>query len=214
MRSNHTIAVTALAAASLGLMFWLLQAVPTGAAAQAVLVAGLVVVGLVVVGLVVGGLVVGGLTPAAGALHGLRPVGPAGFWPAPLFRRGHRHGCGFERREGPDAFFRAERFERLIAEVENRMSFTEPQAAAWAGLVPAVRAGARSIGDAGRALAEQRDAPVAPVAPARLSGLETMLAVGLDAVRDLRPPFSAFYATLDRHQKTIIDDLFAHARRG
>lgn len=206
MRSNHTIAVTALAAASLGLIFWLLQAVPAGAAAQAVLVAALVVVGL---------------TLTAGALHGLRPVGPAGFWLAPLLRHGrphhdnhrhgHHHGHGFERREGPDAFFRTERFERLIAEVERRMSFTEPQAAAWAGLVLAVQAGARSIGDARRSLAEQSDAPVAP---ARLSGLETMLAVGLDAVRDLRPPFNAFYATLERHQKAIIDDLFDHARRG
>ncbi len=203
MRSNHMIAVVALAAAGLGLMFWLLQAVPSGAAVQAVLVAVLVVVAL---------------TLTAGAMHGLRPAGPGGFRLAPLTRDGRRHhrhgrhhGDGFERRQGGDAFFRAERFEHLIAEVENRMSFSEPQAAAWAELALAVRAGARSIGDARRSLAGQADLPNAP---ARLSGFETMLAVGLDAVHDLRTPFDAFYATLDRHQKTIIDDLFAHARRG
>ena len=46
----------------------------------------------------------------------------------------------------------------------------------------------------------------------RLAGLETMLSAGLEAVREVRPNFDAFYATLNDKQKTALDRLID--RRG
>ena len=46
--------------------------------------------------------------------------------------------------------------------------------------------------------------------------METMLSAGLDAVREVRPKFDAFYATLNDKQKRAIERLMeghGHQRR-
>ena len=117
-------------------------------------------------------------------------------------RHGRGHGLArlcSERRE--------ERLADMVGFVESFVDFTPEQEAAWSGLTAALDQGSDRIGAAcGELKAEGRP----ETAPDKVARLETMLEAGLDALRDVRPAFEGFYATLDAEQKAAIDRLAMH----
>ena len=116
---------------------------------------------------------------------------------------GHRLArlCG-ERRDA--------RLQDMVAFVESFVDFTPEQAAAWSGLTAALGDGSTRIG---AACSELEAAGRPESAPGKLARLEVMLEAGLETVREVRPAFDGFYATLDAEQKQAIDRLAAHRRR-
>ena len=149
----------------------------------------------------------------AGVLSAASPSPVAGDGPQALAwqaRGGHweRHGRMGPAFCGPN---RDERIERMVGMVEGFANFTAEQQPAWEKLRDSVRSASGKLDTAcGAMRGTGRDAPP----PARLAGLETMLSAGLDAVREVRPSFDAFYATLNDKQKAAIDRLIeGHGRR-
>lgn len=106
---------------------------------------------------------------------------------------------------GPD---RNERLGRMVEMVEGFANFSPEQEPAWQQLRDAVRDASTKLEPACEAMRDARDG--AP--PERLASIETMLSAGLDAIREVRPKFDAFYATLNDKQKRAIDHLID--RRG
>lgn len=128
-----------------------------------------------------------------------------GFGPAAFRSHGGRHGveylCG-ERRE--------RRMQDMVATVEGFATFTPEQQAAWDALKSRLDAGSQRLDAACESLppVEGRPAP-----DQRLARMETMLEAGLAAVREVRPAFAGFYATLDEKQKTAFDRLLQRGHR-
>lgn len=97
-----------------------------------------------------------------------------------------------------------ERIDELIAFVDSFVDFTPEQAAAWADLTGALRAS----GDSVDAICDELIAAGKPAtAPEAAARIETVMAAGLEVVRELRPPFDAFYAALDAEQRAALDGL-------
>jgi hypothetical protein len=105
---------------------------------------------------------------------------------------------------------RGERLSDLVAFVESFVDFTPEQTGAWSTLTAALDAGSARIGTA---CAELETAGRPETAPERLARLETLLAAGLDAVREVRPAFDGFYAALDSDQQAALDRMAMHRRR-
>lgn len=127
----------------------------------------------------------------------------------------HAHGGPWGGRQwgGPHGGFcaaaRGERVEDVLGLVESFVTFRPDQQPAWERLRDAVRAGSQRFDATCAAL---RDAGEPGDPPARLARLEQMMATGLETLREVRPAFDAFYATLDERQKAAIDRLVE--RRG
>lgn len=120
---------------------------------------------------------------------------------------GHRGGHGLMRLCGAA---RGERIEVMIGFVENFMEFTPEQQAAWDELATALRQG---NGTVAKACDDLREAGRPESAPERLALLETALETGLNTVKEVRPSFDRFYATLSEKQRKALDDLSRHRRR-
>lgn len=111
-------------------------------------------------------------------------------------------------RRGPGArFCRAgmeRRMERFSAVVEGLAELDDAQTAAWNRLKSASATAVAAVRKNCEALKE-RGRPA--TGPERLERLEGMLAARLDAVRTVRPAFTAFYETLDEDQRKAVDAL-------
>ena len=120
---------------------------------------------------------------------------------------GGRHGRGLAHLCGPR---RDAHIEDAIGTIEDFVTFTLPQDAAWSELTAAVRESSTTVAEACR---ELTDAEVPGAAPARLARFATMVGAGLEVLNRVRPPFDAFYQTLDEKQRKRIDKLFDHGHR-
>ena len=105
---------------------------------------------------------------------------------------------------------RDRRLEHGLAFVEGFGNFTPEQTAAWNELASAIRAGSATIGEKCRELDQ---AGVPQTAPERLARFESMATTGLEIVKNVRPAFDDFYATLSDKQKKALDDLSSHHGR-
>ena len=87
--------------------------------------------------------------------------------------------------------------------------FTTEQTEAWNRLTDALRAGRASIATACQELTGEGGASSASD---HLAQVETMLAAGLEVVRQVRPAFNQFYAVLTDEQKKALDELISRRR--
>lgn len=140
--------------------------------------------------------------------HAARLVGPGVAYAAGRshgWRRGHGRGlariCGEHRDE---------RLETMVEFADAFLKLEPSQTQAWNGLTAALRAGSARIGETCATL-NAGDWPTK--APEKLVAVETIAAAGLGILRDVRPAFDAFYATLDDKQKAALDGLFDRHRR-
>ena len=95
------------------------------------------------------------------------------------------------------------RTDSLLAHAEAELEITASQQESWNRLSAAIsdahtrlQAICGELGDA-------------DTAPEKLAQAEAMMAVGTDAIREMRPAFDALYAQLDDRQRARIDDLLA-----
>ncbi|HMR34305.1 MAG TPA: Spy/CpxP family protein refolding chaperone [Geminicoccaceae bacterium] len=139
--------------------------------------------------------------PPGDAVHGMM-WGPEGMMSQARFDRrdGPRRQSMGPMFCGPD---RNDRLNRMVEMIEGFANFSPEQEPAWQQLRDAVRDASAKLGPACDAMRDARDG--APTE--RLASIETMLSAGLDAVREVRPKFDAFYATLNDKQKRAIDRL-------
>ena len=157
-----------------------------------------------------------GLALAVGAVGAMRPQFPA--YAAAIVgeqmafggrHHGSRHGGGHD----IDHFCTQDHedsIEEVIAFVDGFVDFTPEQAPAWADLSGALRAGSASVGKVCDELTAAGKPESAPEALARIA---TVMAAGLEVVRELRPPFDAFYAALDAEQRASLDGLVKTGHR-
>lgn len=151
-----------------------------------------------------------GATALGGAWLGAQAAQPAGegwhgrgmMWQVHGGPWGGPHGgfCGAAR---------SERIESMIGLVESFVTFRPDQQPAWERLRDALRAGSQRFEATCATLREEGESQNPP---ARLARLEQMMTTGLETLREVRPAFDAFYATLDDKQKAAIDRLVE--RRG
>jgi len=85
------------------------------------------------------------------------------------------------------------------------------QEQSWVRVERSLAAGLASLRDACSDLAADDEAVAMPV---RLAAMESAMAAGADAVRAVRPAFTAFYGTLDEDQQRRIDGLWSRNRPG
>lgn len=105
---------------------------------------------------------------------------------------------------------RDERLDRMINMVESFVDLEAGQQDAWNRLTETLRASSAAVGET----CEEIEAAGEPdTAPEKLARMETMMATGLGAMRDVRPAFEAFYETLNEKQQKALDDLAEHRRR-
>ncbi|MEQ9639036.1 MAG: Spy/CpxP family protein refolding chaperone [Alphaproteobacteria bacterium] len=126
---------------------------------------------------------------------------------------GGPHGWGARGGHGIARFCTADRDGRLddmLGFADSFLRLDDNQRPAWDGLAQSLR-GANTRIDA--ACAELGDG-IGASAPARLAAVETLLGTGLDIVKQVRPAFDGFYATLDDDQKQALDQLMDRRRRG
>jgi hypothetical protein len=90
------------------------------------------------------------------------------------------------------------------------LRLTPEQAEAWRELVAALRAATSALD---RACADGTLASAGRDVPATLAQVERWLDTGLAAVRAIRPPAEAFYATLSPEQRGTLDELVARRHR-
>ncbi|MEE4378321.1 MAG: Spy/CpxP family protein refolding chaperone [Candidatus Competibacteraceae bacterium] len=123
------------------------------------------------------------------------------------FHHGWGNGHGWHGRRGWPVCNgqRLERAERMLAQVRDSLELTAQQEPAWSALNDAVYAGGEMITTACEQWSQDSQTP-----PERLERVETMLATGLDAVRQVRLPFEEFYAVLTDAQRATLDDLIRH----
>lgn len=132
--------------------------------------------------------------------------------PRMAFAAGEHRGWRQGRHRGFTRICGEQRDERLDDAIEFADAFLrlEPaQTQAWNGLTAALRAGSARIGET----CDTVKAGEWPAkAPEKLALAETITTTGLDILREVRPAFDAFYATLDDKQKAALDGLLD--RRG
>lgn len=145
-----------------------------------------------------------GVAYAAGEKHGWRHGRDGGF----------RHGRGGGMRHGGLARIcgenRGEHLETMIEFADAFLKLEPSQTQAWNGLTAALRAGSNSIGET---CATLNSAEMPVKAPEKLAAVETIATAGLNILREVRPAFETFYATLDDKQKAALDGLFNRHRR-
>ncbi len=129
--------------------------------------------------------------------------------------RGQGHGGHMGRRGGHGmgmicGEYRDERLDRMINFVESFVDLDAGQQDAWTRLTDTLRAQSATIGET---CEEIEAAGVPDTAPEKLARMETMMAAGLSAMRDVRPAFEAFYQTLNEEQQKALDELTEHRRR-
>ena len=141
--------------------------------------------------------------------HAASLVGPR----AALAASAHYRGWGHHRGRGFDRICSDQRAERLENGIEFADAFLrlEPsQTEAWNKLTASLRAGSDRVGKACETL---QSGGWPEKAPEKLAALETVMTAGLDIVKEVRPSFDAFYATLDDKQKAALDSVLERHRR-
>lgn len=141
--------------------------------------------------------------------HAASLVGPK----TALAASGHYRGWGHRRGRGFGRICSEQRGERLENAIEFADAFLKLEAGqtdAWNKLTTSLRAGSTRVGQA----CETLKADGWPdKAPEKLAAVETVMTAGLDIVKEVRPSFDAFYATLDDKQKAALDGLLDRHRR-
>ena len=99
-----------------------------------------------------------------------------------------------------------ENVDEAIERVEKALELRPEQAAAWAKLAARVRSGGTALVESCEGLKTAKGSERAPEALARA---ESMMVAGLQAVREFRAPFEAFYSVLTEAQRKTFDQLFA-----
>lgn len=151
-----------------------------------------------------------GLALAVGTVSAMRhqfPAYAAAIVGQQMAFGGHHHGSRHGGGRGLDQICghdHDERIDELIAFVDSFVDFTPEQAPAWADLIGALRAS----GDSVDAVCDELTAAGKPAtAPEALARIAIVMEAGLEVVRELRPPFDAFYAALDAEQRAALDGL-------
>ena len=124
-----------------------------------------------------------------------------GGWGHWRHRRGHQMIC---------SDFRDRKINETIEFVESFVDFTPPQKAAWDKLTAAVHSGSEQVG---KACQDETLTKRPETSAERLDRAEKLLTVGLGIVKEVRPAYDAFYATLDDRQKKAVDRMFRHHHR-
>jgi hypothetical protein len=126
---------------------------------------------------------------------------------------GHDKSAWHHGRGGPMAHLCASTgeapWQRLVAVVDSFADFDDRQQAAWESLSAAMQEAGESVRGRCDAI---RDQGRPSTAPERLTRMETMTAAVADALRIVRPPFEAFYDTLDADQQAALDGIMTHRR--
>ena len=122
-------------------------------------------------------------------------------WHGKRHHRGPGHFC---------AAARGERLEHAVDFVQSFVDFTPEQDAAWQDFTASLMTGRERVRAACDELEQAEDPMQAPDALARA---ESMLTAGLEVVREVRPAFDRFYATLSEDQKEALDRLVNRHRR-
>lgn len=140
--------------------------------------------------------------------HAASLIGPK----AAMAASGHRgwgrgRGRGFARICGDQ---RNERLEDGIEFADAFLKLEAGQTEAWNKLTASLRAGSARVGQACDSLKAEG---WPEKAPEKLAVAETVMTAGLDIVKEVRPSFEAFYATLDDKQKAALDGLLDRHRR-
>ncbi len=124
---------------------------------------------------------------------------------------GGRHGGWHGRRGRMCAEGRLEaRVEDALTYGEGLFNFTAPQQSAYDRLAQTVRSGAKSMAETCRTGLEKHDAS----SPERLAFAETAMETALAQMRQIRPAFDSFYASLDDDQRKVVDNLVPRHRHG
>lgn len=152
---------------------------------------------------------VGGLSLAAPRWEAARPAFAAVTGGHGHHYGRHGHGAGHELMRLCSER-RDERLADLVAFVESFVDFTPEQTGAWSALTTALDGSSARIATA---CEELRTAGRPKTLPDRLARFEVLLGAGLDAVREVRPAFEGFYASLGAEQKAALDRMASHHRR-
>jgi len=154
-----------------------------------------------------GFLAVGPAQPAAADWYGPGP-GYEGYGPPPdgWGHERHGHGYGHDGPCGGRATYMIERMDRFMG---HAMDFNDKQEAAWKDVVKTADTAREKVQET----CKDRDA-FTGTAPERLARVETMMSAGLEAVKEVRPKFDTFYATLTDRQKQRLDDMMDHRHHG
>lgn len=105
--------------------------------------------------------------------------------------------------------FRDDKINRVVEFIESFVDFTPPQAEAWTRLTTAVRSGSDRVG---QACQDETLAQRPETSAAKLGRAEKLLTIGLDILKEVRPAYDEFYATLDERQKKAVDQMFRRYR--
>lgn len=98
--------------------------------------------------------------------------------------------------------------ETMIEYGAGLFNFTPSQQTAFDKLADTVRGGAKSMGATCRIGIDKHDAPT----PERLAFAEQAMETALAQIKQIRPAFDAFYATLDADQRKVVDNLHPRHR--
>jgi hypothetical protein len=143
------------------------------------------------------------VTPAQADWYGSAPYSePRGYGGPPPggfgFHGGHHRGGGMHALCGGGSTYM---IDRIDGYVRRHLDLDANQKASWDEVLDTADDARRKLRDA---CADRDD--WSGSAPERLAQMETLMAAGLDAVREVRPRFDAFYATLSDDQKATLDD--------
>jgi len=126
-------------------------------------------------------------------------------------RHGGVHGGGHGR--GPGRLCKEGRMEKRIDHmttfVDSFIDFNQEQDEAWNNLVTTVRANSGTVMEVCQTLRAKGDTS----APERFAMAEQAMEKALASVKDVRPAFDSFYATLDDKQKAMLDRMASRGRR-
>jgi len=150
-----------------------------------------------------GGVYAGNQIPAVGGPHAATVLAGS---------MGHGwHGRGHHR--GPGRFCagaRGEKLEHAVDFVQSFVEFTPEQDEAWQAFTTSLMTGRERV----RAACDELDQAEDPMqAPDALARAESLLTAGLEVVREVRPAFDRFYATLTEDQRKALDQLVNRHRR-
>lgn len=151
------------------------------------------------------------VSPACADWYGPGP-GPGysyGYGPPPqAFEGGWGHDGYRHHGMGPCGVRGAYMIERMDRFVRGDLELNDAQEAAWKNVVDTAEAARAKV----KETCGDRD-DWKGTAPERLARAEAMMQAGLQAVKEVRPKFDAFYDTLSDRQKQRLDDLTV-ARHG
>lgn len=88
--------------------------------------------------------------------------------------------------------------------IERFTRFTPEQSRAWKTFMNSLQEADVQMG---QICSEQIPALQSGTAPEKLAQVEKLMAMGLDALRKIRPAFNSFYGTLSQEQRHALDEM-------